>query len=230
MELDANRDFAGHLSNFCGKICRFSNTSSPKSTADSRCSFFFSYSLWPSCFFDMCVIFDLSLIFLRLPHHCRRRTLYNHLAWQLCGLHAPEQVCTLDSLPPPSMGRSNRDNYIAQAPSRAIASHAASQYNSDSDLESPVFDAPDGDGNSSRCKFVSVTIAARTLSAHPDSISLEALLFCSPLSRRRAHPLRGRRGTVPVSHVNIRSARCCYSTGRPRTSPEPNERDFWIRK
>ncbi|KAF7350086.1 Zn(2)-C6 fungal-type domain-containing protein [Mycena venus] len=53
------------------------------------------------------------------------------------------------------MGRSNRDIYSPQGPPRSsIAYHAASQYNSDSsDLESPVYGPPDGNGNSSRFRY-----------------------------------------------------------------------------
>ncbi|KAJ7260366.1 hypothetical protein B0H12DRAFT_1107906 [Mycena haematopus] len=48
------------------------------------------------------------------------------------------------------MGRSNRDIY---GPPRSIAYHPPSQYNSDSDLESPVFGPPDGNGTSSRFRY-----------------------------------------------------------------------------
>ncbi|KAK7046350.1 Zn(2)-C6 fungal-type domain-containing protein [Favolaschia claudopus] len=52
------------------------------------------------------------------------------------------------------MGRSNRDNYPSQSPPRAaIPYQPPSQYNSDSDLDSPVFDPDDGNGNSSRFRF-----------------------------------------------------------------------------
>ncbi|KAF8189550.1 hypothetical protein K438DRAFT_2019010 [Mycena galopus ATCC 62051] len=49
------------------------------------------------------------------------------------------------------MGRSNRDIY--GPPRHPIAYQAASQYNSDSDLESPVYSPPDGNGNSSRFRY-----------------------------------------------------------------------------
>ncbi|KAF7343742.1 Zn(2)-C6 fungal-type domain-containing protein [Mycena sanguinolenta] len=49
------------------------------------------------------------------------------------------------------MGRSNRDIY--GPPRSSISYHPPSQYNSDSDLESPVFGPSDGSGNSSRYRY-----------------------------------------------------------------------------
>lgn len=122
---------------------------------------------------DICGIFDHTLIFVdhyrSWTHLGPCITLSRGPCADYTLLHPRTRVSAALSSFPPQMGRSNRDIFSPQC--NTLAYHATSQCTSDSsDLESPVFGSPDGDGNNSRCKFVFVTIAARILFPPPDSI------------------------------------------------------------
>ncbi|KAJ7760838.1 hypothetical protein DFH07DRAFT_883807 [Mycena maculata] len=86
------------------------------------------------------------------------------------------------------MGRSNRDAFPPQYPTIAVGYHASSNSDS-SDLESPIFGSPDGDGNSSRFRYQddANNLYAPVAYQYPTSIYVEDSVATRPSDARIHH-------------------------------------------